>query len=140
MKKYRFFVWVLLAVAGCQPSSLEEFQMEGTAQMRLLLQDLRRIESREDLLSLLPALQKRFDKLVDLMIEARSFQQKNGDQEISFQEVNPVLNQSLLEELRRVYALEGGRECLEKAQKEPMLRLAVKEKALEKQRGLSRGK
>lgn len=129
-----FVLACVLLLSSCQPSSLEEFQMEGAAHARLLLKDLREIEMREDLVRLEPVLKKRFEKMVDVMIQARIFEQKNPGIEGAIHEVNPILSDSLKEEMRRVYSIEGGRECIERAQKEAMLRLDAKERMLEKQK------
>lgn len=115
---------------------MEDFQAEGAAHVRALLKELRSIESREDLTKMSPFLKKRFEKMVDLMILARSFQQKKqiAGEDIYFLIDNQILNESLLEELKRVYKLEGGRECVEKAEREAMLRLDAKQKLLDKQK------
>lgn len=133
----RLFVLIFsLLISSCQPYSMEDFQAEGAAQVRALLKELRSIQSREDLTKISPALKKRFEKMVDLMILAKSFQQKKqiAGNDIYFLIDNQVLNESLLEELKRVYKLEGGRECVEKAEREAMLRLDAKQKLLDKQK------
>ncbi|MBX9924709.1 MAG: hypothetical protein K2Y01_11440 [Rhabdochlamydiaceae bacterium] len=128
-----FLIPVFLVLAGCQPTSLEDFQWEGSSYARILLKDLQKIESREDLSKIEPLLKKDFHKIVDVIIQARAFQQKNPEAEISFQNINPVLNASLREELKRVYEIEGGRECVERVQREAMLKLDAKERRIEKQ-------
>jgi hypothetical protein len=118
---------------GCQPTSLEDFQWEGSSHARLLLRDLQKIESRDDLNKIEPFLKKDFHKIVDVIIQARNFQQKNPEAEISFQNINPILNASLRDELKRIYEIEGGRECIERVQREAMLKLDAKERKIEKQ-------
>lgn len=134
MHLYLYFLILFLGgLTGCQPTSLEDFQWEGSAQARILLRHLQKIESREDLSLVEPLLKKDFHKIVDIIIQARAFQQKNPEEEISFQNINPLLNAALREELKRVYEIEGGRECVERVQREAMLKLDAKEKRLEKQ-------
>ncbi len=127
-----------LFLFGCQPTSLEDFSWEGRALVRVLLRDLRKIETREDLFLLEPVLKKDFEKIVELIIQARSFQQKNPEIEISFQNINPTLNLSVKEELKRIYEMEGGRECIERSQREAMLKLDAKEKLFQKQQSAVR--
>jgi hypothetical protein len=122
-----------VTLVGCQPTSLEDFQWEGSSHARALLKDLQKIESREDLSRIEPLLKKDFHKLVDVIIQARAFQQKNPEEEIPFQNINPILNASLRDELKRVYEIEGGRECVERVQREAMLKLDAKERKFEKQ-------
>lgn len=127
MKKLLLFSLFILT-SSCQPSSLEEFQIEGQASARRLLQDLRKIETRSDLAIVEPLLKKDFFAISELAIEALTFQMKNPGEECGFTTAQAFLNEALLEEFRRVYALEGGRECIERAAKEAMLRLDAKEK------------
>ncbi len=136
---YKLFLFCCaLVLCGCQPTSLEDFQVEGSSLARVLLRDLRKVESREDLGLLEPILKKDFERMVDLIIQARVFHQKNPELEVSFQNVNETLNLSIMEELKRIYEMEGGRECIERAQKEAMLKLDAKEKLLEKQQSAVR--
>lgn len=124
-----FFLFIFFS---CQPSSLEEFQLEGASRMRLLLKELKGIETREDLLAAEPDLKKHFEKIVKIVIQARLFQQKNVGVDVPVLQLGQALSSSLLEEMKRIYALEGGRECIERAQREAMLKLDAKEKALGK--------
>ena len=128
-----FFKICLVFLSACQPTSLEDFQLEGACLCRALLKDLRQIECREDLVFMEPVLKRKFEKLVDLVIQARTFQQKNPEFEIPTQNINQILNSSLIEEIKRIYGIEGGRECIERAQREAMLKLDSKEKMFEKQ-------
>ena len=126
------FFLALIMFFGCQPSSLEDFQLEGASHMRFLLEDLREIRHREDLARVEPLLRKRFEEMTDLMIRALEFQQKHPDMERAYLVENQALSELLQEEMQRVYALEGGKECIEKAQREAMLRLDAKEKIKER--------
>lgn len=129
-----FFLGVFLGLlSACQPTSLEDFQLEGASLSRSLLKDLRRIECREDLALMEPVLKKKFEKFADLIIQARTFQQKNLEFEIPSQHINQALNHALVEEIKRIYSIEGGRESIERAQREAMLKLDAKEKLIEKQ-------
>ena len=133
--KKNYFLSLLFCVflGACQPTTLEDFQAEGRAIAHMLLRDLKSIETWEDLARIEPALKRDFTQLVDLAIKARTVQQKNSDWDMSWSQGNPVLNESLIEELKRIYEMEGGRECIERAQREAMLRLHAKEKLWEKQ-------
>ncbi len=127
----KVLLFLLLSILfSCQPSSLEEFQFEGASRVRLLLKELKSIETREDLLLAEDSLKKHFEKIVNVIIQARLFQQKNIGVEVPVLQLGQTLSDSLLEEMKRVYALEGGRECIERAQREAMLKLDAKEKAL----------
>jgi hypothetical protein len=124
----------LFLLCGCSPNSLEEFHREGEASCRLLITDLQKIENREQLLLAAPLLKKRFEGLIDLMIEAREFQEKK-EAESSEEMFSETSTDLVLEnELRRIYTIEGGREVIERAQQEALVRLDAYERALAKKR------
>lgn len=118
-----FMLIALLLLQSCQPTSLDEFQYEGACQVELLLKEMEQIETREDLVRMEPVLKKRFEKIAALVIQAKAFQQKNPDLEPLFLGRSILLSEALLDEMRRVYTLEGGRESVERAQRESMLKL-----------------
>lgn len=116
----KFFFLILLV--ACSPASVQDFQREGESICRDLTRELKKIQTREELVKAAPKLKAKFDKLVDLMIEARAFQRESEEV------FDPISNHSevsrlLLCELRRIYQLEAGRETIEKTQKEALLRL-----------------
>lgn len=118
---------------GCSPSSLEDFHYEGESRCRALIKELHNIHDRDELARVAPVLKKHFEELVALMIHAREFQESHPDEPL------PALSEggtsSLLEEeLRRIYALEGGREIVEGAQHEALVRLDAFERARAKKR------
>jgi hypothetical protein len=124
-------VLVLIFLCGCSPSSVEDFRKEGEALSRQLMENLQNIRTREEVVKAVPRLKHDFEKLVDLMIEARRFQEEEPfEPDTSNTEVSELLR----EELKRVYKIEGGREMIEKAQKEALIRLDAFERALKKKR------
>jgi len=101
---------------------MEDFQHEGESICRDITKELKKIQTREELVKATPKLKLKFSKLVDLMIEARAFQQESEE---AFDPMVAASDASflLLNELKRIYKLEAGRETIEKAQKEALLRL-----------------
>jgi hypothetical protein len=133
--KMRWVVGFFLLLCSCSPNSSQEFHREGKARCRMLVLDLRKIENREQLLRSEAQLKKHFESLITLMIEAREFQQKHLDEvggEGAFESDSAGV--ALEEELRRIYLIEGGREIIEKAQHEALIRLDAYERALVKRR------
>ncbi len=130
----RIFLGVVLLFFGCNPSNLEDFQHEGASKLRLLLLSLQTIETREELSEKEPLLKKRFEDLANLIIEAREFQEKHPEEELFFLKGNEELNQALFSEYLRLYHLEGGKEIMERAQREALLRLDAFERILHKQK------
>ncbi len=122
MKK-KCLLGIMLFLSACQPSSLEDFQYEGSCQVRLLLEEMAQIETRQDLARMEPILKNRFEKIVFVMMQAKAFQQKHPDCEPVFSAQSALASERLLDEMQRIYALEGGRESIERAQREAMLKL-----------------
>ena len=138
MKRCRpvFFLLVIAVVLGsCSPHSSEEFQTEGEVLCRSLIETLQPIDSSEKLLSAEPVLKKKFESLVALMIEASTFVQKHPDSwdEGSSQKVS-LISVTLKEQLHRIYSIEGGREVIERAQQESLVKLDAYERSRLKQR------
>jgi len=121
-----FIICVACFLGGCSPSSLEDYRKEGEAFSRRLVEDLQNIHTKEELVRAEPLLKKRFNTLVSLMIAAREYQKQHPDEELIEEE--GVASQALLIELKRIYALEGGRDIVERAQREPLIRFDAYEK------------
>lgn len=130
------FLFVFMALlVGCSPTSLEDFHYEGEAQCRALVEMMRNIRSRQELVQAKPKLKKHFEKIVDLMIEAREFQEMHAEELL--ETPHPCENKGsalLEEELQRLYAIEGGKEIIENAQQEALIRLDAFERARVKKR------
>jgi len=134
MLKWVGIFLIYFCLWGCSPSSLEEYHYEGQTLSKKLLNELKSIESREDLERAVPYLKKQFESLVDLMIEARNFQEKYPEEYFDEPEYAVSLDDELLEEIKRIYQLEKGRVLIEKAQRESLLRLDAFKRSLIKQR------
>ena len=126
--------WLLLIVSACSPSSMSDFRHEGEARARAIAEQLGQIETREQLLQAEPQLKKHFEALVDLMIEAREFQDKHMEEVAVEPFSEERADHALEEELRRVYTIEGAREVIERAQQEALVRLDAYERTRLKKR------
>jgi hypothetical protein len=116
-------VLFLVLLWGCSPQSLEDYYHEGQTVAKKITDDLRHIHSREDLEMAIPALKKRFDELVNLMIDAREYQEKHPEEFFEEEAFAFSIDDELLEELKRIYEIEKGKELIEKAEREALLRL-----------------
>lgn len=116
------FLLLTLILLSCGSPTLENYREEGQGVLRSLVNDLRRVKTRQDLVSAAPKLQERFNHLVDIIILAEDFRAKNGDsQEISLGDY--YLSDDLRAELIRIYQLPDGRELIEQCQEEALERL-----------------
>lgn len=103
----------ILLLTGC--SSFEDLRLQGEAETQKLARELKAIETKEDLQRTIPRLKKRFNKMADLVIEARSFSKEDTKPSLASEE--------LFIELARLYEMPGGRELIETAQMDAVLRL-----------------
>lgn len=104
-----------LLLASCSPKSPKEVRKKGEEVARHLVSQLQAIDSREELLHALPQLRKDFLKLADLAVEGHACLEEGP-----LPPVNSKLNQQLRQELVRIYALEGGRQMVEEAERDAL--------------------
>lgn len=120
---------LLLMTTGCGSSSLEDFEEEGEGVIRSLIQDLKVIYTREQLLAASGGLQRHFERLVTIMIAAEEFNLSHLklDKGKNVQ-LNHDLSDQLRVELNRLYRLEGGQQIIERCQEKALHRLDAFEK------------
>lgn len=128
LKDFFILLFMILVVTSCGPRSLDDFEEEGEGVVRSLLQDLKAIRSREQLLAAAGKLQRQFDRLVSIMIAAEEFCILHSVDKEGFVRLNHDLSDQLRVELNRLYRLEGGRQIIEKCQEKGLLRLDAFEK------------
>ncbi len=119
-KKIHLYVSVVLLLSGCSPSSLDDFRHEGEAICKKLTQELREIDTHDKLMKKAPKLKLYFDQLASLMIEVKKLE---PDDVTPIIDEESLASQALLCELKRIYQIEAGREVIEKAQKEALIKL-----------------
>lgn len=124
LKVMGFLVCLLLIMIGCRSHSVDDVEEEAEGVIRSLIQDLKAIHTREQLLAATAKLQKQFERLVSLIITAEELISANPDWEnIGSPQVNHELSDQLRTELNRLYYLEGGRQIIEKCQEKALYRL-----------------
>ncbi|HSX38760.1 MAG TPA: hypothetical protein VLE95_08055 [Chlamydiales bacterium] len=111
-----FFVLVLLVLESCAPASLSELQCEAEAEIKKLTGELRKLESMEDIQNASKRLKTRFNRIAELLIEARNFPEENSPERLS-------LGEELFAELARIYEIPGARSVIENVQSEAVRRL-----------------
>lgn len=107
--------WTLIFLASCGPATFDDLRFEGEAQIRLLAKELRSIETKEDLQRATVRLRKRYNKIADLLIEAKEYSCEREEDSLASEE--------LFLELARIYEMPGGREGIEFAQSQAVHRL-----------------
>lgn len=104
---------LFLLICSCTSKSPRGVPGEAERICKQLTKELQKVETREELLAAEGKLAALFEQLVDLMLlagEAAGF--------------TNAYDQLLLEEMMRVYRIEGGREIVERAQREALIRLS----------------
>lgn len=124
------------AMAACSPSSTQEFRQEGESLCRRLTKELQQVETRDDLLKMAPLLKKRFQQFAELVMEARKFQREHAGEAMPQDDGDYLASEALMEEMKRVYQIEGGRKIIEDAQREALFALDAYLKNLDKDRGI----
>jgi len=108
-------LFILLALVGCSTPG-ERARHDGEQLVRQLTARLEQIRSREELLQAQPELRKLFLSIAQLAAQADSSSAPAPS-------VDPLLNRRLKEEMIRIYALDGGRQLIEEAQKSALYHL-----------------
>jgi len=115
-------VFLLLFLASCSPSNLEELRYEGEAEIRKCTADLRTIETKEDVQRSVKKLRNHFNRIADLVVlgEEKGLFKKGLESE----ETETFLHgDELFAELARVYEIPGARAIVESAQEEAARKL-----------------
>lgn len=138
MIHYRLYklLWIVLAVCifqGCSPSSPHEFRQEGESLCRKLTKQLQQVETREDLLRLAPQLKKCFSEFAELVVAARLYDKEHAGEAVAEEKFDDLASETLLEEMKRIYKIEGARKIMEDLQRESLFSLDAKIKKIEKQ-------
>lgn len=129
--KFSLVGYLILGVLTSCSHTLEDYQQESERVCLAIVQDLEKIETREDLQMIESRLSKRFHQLIDLIIAIK--QEKLDQTENHFEN---GYSDKLMCELKRIYRLEGGREIIERAQRESLIRLDAFERSLAKKKQL----
>ncbi len=108
----------LLFLLACSARSVEDYQDDGVAIQRQLVKELSYIDNIAELKEAVPRLRRHFNSIVELIIEA---DQRHSQADIAAK--SSRWSVALRSEMIRIYEWEGGREVMELAQREALVRL-----------------
>lgn len=117
MKKACLVLLSLLLFSACSSSSIEELKDETNALVLEMIDEMKTIKTKEDLLAKEKPLTEQFLKLADLMIRASALKQEEKD------EKTIPSNDKLKKEIERLYTIDGGTLILESYQSEALKKL-----------------
>ncbi|MBS0272688.1 MAG: hypothetical protein JSR85_08615 [Proteobacteria bacterium] len=124
LKKILPLIALFLIASSCGSRSLDDFEEEGEGVTRSLIQELKAIHTRDQLLVASSRLQRQFDRLVTIIIAAEEFSLSHPELEKGGgMRHNHELSDQLRVELNRLYRLEGGRQMIEKCEEKALHRL-----------------
>lgn len=118
----RRYLFVLLILTGCGPSTPEEYRSEGESILRHLQSDLNKVESLVDLKVRAPRIKKKFTELTELMIRIKKTQLTYPADWVQ-QPLNTYLSDQLKTEFIRIYQIDGCQKLMEDLQRESLHRL-----------------
>jgi hypothetical protein len=121
MKKI-FIVLLVITLTSCSPTSNEEIKKESQKTAMLLIEELKEIKTRDDIVKKRMMLKKRFDQLASLMIEAERFGELNVKEDEEFWSYSDELKKEMI----RIYEIDGGQVLIESYQKNALRRLSDK--------------
>jgi len=114
---YLFFFLV-----SCSPLSLQDLRYEADSEMRKLVSELKSVETKEDLQKRSVRIKKRFNKIAELLVQTRNFEETSS--EVS------MVAETLFVELARLYEIPGMRESIENLQAEAVHLLDKRSRAV----------
>lgn len=113
---------LLIFLIACNKKTDGYFRAESRAHVKQLIDTFERIQTLEDFKELQSELRTQLVELVDLMIEIRKYQLKNGrtwDMEMD----DLALSDQLCYQMNRVLRIDGAKEMLQSCQREALLTL-----------------
>ncbi len=113
----RIFIFLFTAfslLGACQNSSYAKFKEKGQSKSRLLVEELKMIRTKDQLVEKRQFLRRYFDELYDLNEQVKIYAQNHPSQVLPPLDLEAKeLSDQLKLELLRVSRLDGGREIIE---------------------------
>jgi len=110
---------LILILTGCQSSTLEEFKAEGQNKVHALSEEFRKIKTRDELLDAEERLKACYRDIAASMFAASDWKDQHPGEEFPIlTETDRKLSENVRLELIRLYRIEGGKEILEKCQRQ----------------------
>lgn len=113
---------VLFLLFSCSPSSSMDFMVEGEGLIKSLIEELKQMETKEDLLASQYRIKVKFDQISSLMLEAAL---QPEEQNPSSEGFISMYSEELFQEISRIYQIDEGREIMEKLQVDALDQLEV---------------
>lgn len=114
----RYFCLLFLFLVACSPSTLSEWRVEGVSIVRDLVEELDSISTLKELEAKKISIKKKYNQLVNVMIEANKYEEEEGD-------LLPesFYSDALRDQYLRLYEIEGAKKLLFEIQKDSLHKL-----------------
>ncbi len=109
------YLFLAFLFAACAPVTVEDFHREGEVAAKILAEEMRKIQSQDDLRAAIPKLRRGYVRLARLAISARELEERGVEPLMASQS-----NDELYAEVARLYELPGGKELLIAAQRDAL--------------------
>ncbi|MCE5293594.1 MAG: hypothetical protein LLF94_03135 [Chlamydiales bacterium] len=119
----RYLALLFLLLVSCSSKSPEYFLAQGQQVKRELLSELEGIDDIDTLLKASPRLQMLFNQLVEVMIEAKKWQNSHKTAAWQMSDDDSLLSQQIAQELSRIYEMPSAQSLIEKTQEIALLKL-----------------
>ncbi|WP_420421168.1 hypothetical protein [Simkania sp.] len=114
------FLFLFFISVGCSPSTVTDCKREAKGVIKSLTADLKEIQTREDLLDKEDQISHKVQTLVDLMIRLKKLQERGALIPV---EEDHSDSDDLMQEMKRIYMIDGGRVIFERFEREALLTL-----------------
>ena len=119
----RYLALLFLLIVSCNSKSPEYFLAQGQQVKLELLSELESIDDIETLLQASPKLQRLFGQLVDVMIEAKKWQNSHKTAVWQMSDDESMTSQQIAQELARICQIPSAQVLIEKTQEVALLKL-----------------
>lgn len=110
-------------MCACGPRSIDDFREEGNGVARSLIQELKQIHNREELVAAVPQIKIYFNKMITLMIQAEEWQKEHQAEVPELTKENHLVCDELRAQLTRISQIDGAGDLLELCQTDALERL-----------------
>jgi hypothetical protein len=112
---FRYSFGLFVVFSACAPPTVGDFHREGEAAAKALTEEMRKIQSQDDLRVAIPKLRKNYIRLARLAIAVKDLKESGAEPLMPSQ-----ANDELFAEISRLYELPGGKDLLIAAERDAL--------------------
>lgn len=128
------FLTFLLLFSSCSSSKPEDFREDGRSISKSILKQLKKVQSKEDLIEMSSVLEDLFTNLTSIMINAKNCSEEYCLEIMPLEQEDYLISDKFRFELNRIYRIPGAKEIMEKIQEKPLKLLDLSEQQRQKRK------